>query len=158
MASWSLSLMYCTDVRQTTRTAAPEMGADVCQCRRCEWSVYWPFAAVCFGIAGTSSTRWRLIGWHLHFLHPEVELRIDGGRLRREASLLLHGAEAIAATRAPIPRVHQLKPDRGLVAAFGRSPGRDGNCAAGHGESLKSMLASRGSRCRPHVDFESRVS
>jgi len=33
----------------------------------------------------------------LHVLHPEVELRIDGGTLRRDVSLLLHGAEAVAA-------------------------------------------------------------
>jgi RNA polymerase sigma-70 factor (ECF subfamily) len=32
----------------------------------------------------------------LRILHPEVELRIDGGRLRREASLLLRGAKAVA--------------------------------------------------------------
>ena len=33
----------------------------------------------------------------LHILHPEVELRIDGGKLRRQASLLIHGAKAVAA-------------------------------------------------------------
>jgi RNA polymerase sigma-70 factor (ECF subfamily) len=32
----------------------------------------------------------------LNLLHPEVELRIDGGKLRRQASLLLHGATAVA--------------------------------------------------------------
>jgi RNA polymerase sigma-70 factor (ECF subfamily) len=33
----------------------------------------------------------------LHVLDPDVELRIDGGTLRREASVLLHGANAVAA-------------------------------------------------------------
>ena len=33
----------------------------------------------------------------LAVLDPEVELRIDGGRLREEASLILRGAEAVAA-------------------------------------------------------------
>jgi RNA polymerase sigma-70 factor (ECF subfamily) len=33
----------------------------------------------------------------LEILHPEVELRIDGGKLRRQASLLLRGADAVAA-------------------------------------------------------------
>lgn len=33
----------------------------------------------------------------LRILHPEVELRIDGGTLRRQDSLVLHGAEAVAA-------------------------------------------------------------
>jgi RNA polymerase sigma-70 factor (ECF subfamily) len=32
----------------------------------------------------------------LHILHPDVELRIDGGRLRRDDSVLLHGAKAVA--------------------------------------------------------------
>jgi RNA polymerase sigma factor (sigma-70 family) len=33
----------------------------------------------------------------LQVLHPDVELRIDGGKLRRELSVLLHGAKAVAA-------------------------------------------------------------
>ncbi|HEY7055926.1 MAG TPA: RNA polymerase sigma factor SigJ [Vicinamibacterales bacterium] len=33
----------------------------------------------------------------VHILHPDVVLRVDGGRLRRGASLVLHGAEAVAA-------------------------------------------------------------
>ena len=33
----------------------------------------------------------------LRILHPEIELRIDGGRLRRQATRLLHGAKAVAA-------------------------------------------------------------
>src|SRR5690242_2498732 len=33
----------------------------------------------------------------VHILHPEVELRIDGGKLRRELSVVLHGAKAVAA-------------------------------------------------------------
>jgi RNA polymerase sigma-70 factor (ECF subfamily) len=33
----------------------------------------------------------------LQILHPDVELRIDGGTQRRQASLLLHGKQAVAA-------------------------------------------------------------
>jgi RNA polymerase sigma-70 factor (ECF subfamily) len=33
----------------------------------------------------------------VHILHPDVVLRVDGGRLRRGASLVLHGADAVAA-------------------------------------------------------------
>jgi hypothetical protein len=33
----------------------------------------------------------------LEVLDPHVELRIDGGALRADASLLLHGADAVAA-------------------------------------------------------------
>jgi RNA polymerase sigma-70 factor, ECF subfamily len=33
----------------------------------------------------------------LQILHPDVELRIDGGKLRRELSVVLHGAKAVAA-------------------------------------------------------------
>jgi RNA polymerase sigma-70 factor (ECF subfamily) len=40
--------------------------------------------------------RQRRVDALLRILHPEVELRIDGGRLRREASLLLRGAKAVA--------------------------------------------------------------
>jgi RNA polymerase sigma factor (sigma-70 family) len=36
----------------------------------------------------------------LSVLDPEVELRIDGGLLRRESSLVLHGADAVAAHTA----------------------------------------------------------
>jgi ketosteroid isomerase-like protein len=36
----------------------------------------------------------------LAVLHPDVELRIDGGALRKEASLILRGADAVAAHAA----------------------------------------------------------
>jgi RNA polymerase sigma factor (sigma-70 family) len=39
-------------------------------------------------------------------LHPDVVLRIDGGRLRRGASLVLHGAEAVAAQTTTYSRLH----------------------------------------------------
>jgi RNA polymerase sigma-70 factor (ECF subfamily) len=42
----------------------------------------------------------------LHILDPEVELRIDGGRLRRQASLLLHGAHAVAAHTRTYSRLY----------------------------------------------------
>lgn len=39
-------------------------------------------------------------------LDPEVELRIDGGTLRQEASLLLRGADAVASHTATYARLH----------------------------------------------------
>jgi RNA polymerase sigma-70 factor (ECF subfamily) len=39
-------------------------------------------------------------------LDPEVVLRIDGGRLRRETSLVLHGAEAVAAHTRTYANLH----------------------------------------------------
>jgi hypothetical protein len=39
-------------------------------------------------------------------LHPDVELRIDGGILRAEASLVLHGADAVAAHTATYARLY----------------------------------------------------
>ena len=39
-------------------------------------------------------------------LDPEVELRIDGGVLRAEASLVLHGAEAVAAHTATYSKLY----------------------------------------------------
>jgi RNA polymerase sigma-70 factor (ECF subfamily) len=42
----------------------------------------------------------------LQILDPEVELRIDGGKLRREASLLLHGAKAVAAHTRTYSRLY----------------------------------------------------
>jgi RNA polymerase sigma factor (sigma-70 family) len=39
-------------------------------------------------------------------LHPDVVLRIDGGRLRRGASLVLHGAEAVAAHTTTYSKLH----------------------------------------------------
>jgi RNA polymerase sigma-70 factor (ECF subfamily) len=39
-------------------------------------------------------------------LHPNVVLRIDGGRLRRGASLVLHGAEAVAAHTTTYSKLH----------------------------------------------------
>jgi RNA polymerase sigma factor (sigma-70 family) len=42
----------------------------------------------------------------LHLLDPEVELRIDGGTLRAEASLVLHGADAVASHTATYASLH----------------------------------------------------
>ncbi len=42
----------------------------------------------------------------LEVLDPEVELRIDGGVLRAEASLVLHGAEAVATHTATYSKLH----------------------------------------------------
>ncbi len=42
----------------------------------------------------------------LQILHPGVELRIDGGKLRRQASLLLHGAKAVAAHTRTYSRLY----------------------------------------------------
>jgi len=42
----------------------------------------------------------------LHVLHPEVELRIDGGTLRADASLALRGADAVAGHTATYANLH----------------------------------------------------
>lgn len=42
----------------------------------------------------------------LEVLHPDVELRIDGGVLREDASLLLRGAEAVAGHTATYSRLY----------------------------------------------------
>jgi len=42
----------------------------------------------------------------VHILHPDVVLRIDGGRLRAGASLVLHGAEAVAAHTTTYSKLH----------------------------------------------------
>jgi RNA polymerase sigma-70 factor (ECF subfamily) len=42
----------------------------------------------------------------LQVLHPDVELRIDGGKLRREASVVLHGAKAVAAHTRTYSRLY----------------------------------------------------
>lgn len=42
----------------------------------------------------------------LEVLDPEVELRIDGGMLRADASLVLHGADAVAAHTATYSKLH----------------------------------------------------
>jgi len=42
----------------------------------------------------------------LAVLDPDVELRIDGGRLRQEASLLLRGAEAVAANTSTYSKLY----------------------------------------------------
>jgi RNA polymerase sigma factor (sigma-70 family) len=39
-------------------------------------------------------------------LHPDVLLRVDGGRLRRQASVILHGAEAVAAHTRTYAMLH----------------------------------------------------
>jgi RNA polymerase sigma-70 factor (ECF subfamily) len=42
----------------------------------------------------------------VHVLHPDVVLRIDGGRLRREASVVLEGAKAVAAHTTTYSKLH----------------------------------------------------
>ena len=42
----------------------------------------------------------------VQLLHPDVVLRIDGGRLRRASSLVLHGAEAVAAHTTTYSKLH----------------------------------------------------
>jgi RNA polymerase sigma factor (sigma-70 family) len=42
----------------------------------------------------------------LEVLDPDVELRIDGGALRADASLVLHGADAVAAHTATYSNLH----------------------------------------------------
>jgi RNA polymerase sigma-70 factor (ECF subfamily) len=42
----------------------------------------------------------------LEVLHPHVQLRIDGGALRADASLVLHGADAVAAHTATYASLH----------------------------------------------------
>jgi hypothetical protein len=42
----------------------------------------------------------------LQVLHPDVELRIDGGMLREEASLVLRGADAVAAHTVTYSRLY----------------------------------------------------
>jgi RNA polymerase sigma-70 factor (ECF subfamily) len=42
----------------------------------------------------------------LHVLDPDVELRIDGGTLRADASLVLHGADAVAAHTATYSKLY----------------------------------------------------
>ena len=44
----------------------------------------------------------------LEVLDPEVELRIDGGVLRAEASLVLHGADAVATHTATYSKLYPL--------------------------------------------------
>ncbi len=44
----------------------------------------------------------------LEVLDPNVELRIDGGVLRAEASLVLHGADAVAAHTATYSKLYQF--------------------------------------------------
>ena len=42
----------------------------------------------------------------VHILDPQVVLRVDGGRLRRDASVVLHGAEAVAAHTTTYSKLH----------------------------------------------------
>jgi len=42
----------------------------------------------------------------VHVLHPDVVLRIDGGRLRRDASVVLEGAKAVAAHTTTYSKLH----------------------------------------------------
>ena len=42
----------------------------------------------------------------VHVLHPDVVLRVDGGRLRRDASVVLEGAKAVAAHTTTYSKLH----------------------------------------------------
>jgi ketosteroid isomerase-like protein len=42
----------------------------------------------------------------LEVLDPDIELRIDGGKLRADASLVVHGAEAVAAQTATYSKLY----------------------------------------------------
>ena len=63
----------------------------------------------------------------LKVLDPEVELRIDGGTLRADASLVLHGADAVAAHTATYAQLHPfVRPAlvNGAAGAVVAPPGR----------------------------------
>jgi RNA polymerase sigma-70 factor (ECF subfamily) len=63
----------------------------------------------------------------LHVLGPDVELRIDGGIVRAEASLVLHGADAVAGHTATYSRLYPfVRPARvnGAAGAFTVTRGR----------------------------------
>ena len=55
----------------------------------------------------------------LAVLDPNVELRIDGGVLRAEASLVLHGADAVATHRPPTPSFTRSSDPRSSTAPPG---------------------------------------
>ena len=60
-------------------------------------------------------------------LDPDVELRIDGGVLRAEASLVLHGADAVAAHTATYSKLYPfVRPAlvNGAAGAVVAPPGR----------------------------------
>ena len=63
----------------------------------------------------------------LHVLDPAVELRIDGGVLRAEASLMLHGADAVATHTATYSKLYPfVRPAlvNGAAGAVVAPPGR----------------------------------
>ena len=63
----------------------------------------------------------------LEVLDPSVELRIDGGVLRAEASLVLHGADAVAAHTATYSKLYPfVRPAlvNGAAGAVVAPPGR----------------------------------
>ncbi|MGH2872292.1 MAG: sigma-70 family RNA polymerase sigma factor [Solirubrobacteraceae bacterium] len=63
----------------------------------------------------------------LEVLDPDVELRIDGGALRADASLVLRGADAVAAHTATYSKLHPfVRPARvnGAAGAVVAPPGR----------------------------------
>jgi RNA polymerase sigma-70 factor (ECF subfamily) len=67
-----------------------------------------------------------------HILDPDVVLRIDGGRLRRSASVVLHGAEAVAAHTTTYSKLHPY-----VVPALVN--GMPGAVIAPHGEPYAVM-------------------
>lgn len=68
----------------------------------------------------------------VHILHPDVVLRIDGGRLRPGASLVLHGAEAVAGHTTTYSKLHSY-----IVPALVN--GAAGAVIAPHGEPYAVM-------------------
>jgi RNA polymerase sigma factor (sigma-70 family) len=71
----------------------------------------------------------------IHILHPDVVLRIDGGRLRAGNSLVLHGAKAVAAHTTTYSKLHPH-----IVPALVN--GTPGAVIAPHGE-LYAVMAFR---------------
>jgi RNA polymerase sigma-70 factor (ECF subfamily) len=77
----------------------------------------------------------------LRVLDPDVELRIDGGILRADASLVLHGADAVAAHTATYSRLYPFVRPALVNGAAGAV------VAPGGGPSDSSIRASSPSRC-----------
>ncbi len=68
----------------------------------------------------------------VHVLAPDVVLRIDGGRLRRDASVVLHGADAVAGHTRTYSQLHPY-----VIPALVN--GAAGAVVAPHGELLSVM-------------------
>lgn len=64
-------------------------------------------------------------------LGPDVELRIDGGVLREEASLMLRGADAVAAHTATYATLYPFLTPALVNGAAGAVVARTGDCSPG---------------------------